>query len=98
MAQFDVHRLGDDAFAVDCQADSLSPLATRIVAPLMRCADVPAPSTRLHPVFLFQGEPFLLATHLLTAMSTHDLGRPVASIDAERYTIIAALDIVIAGV
>jgi len=98
MAQFDVHRFGNGSFVVDCQADSLSHLATRIVAPLMRCADAPAPSTRLHPVFRFEGEPFLLATHLLSAMPIHDLGRPVASLAAEEYVIKNALDMLLSGV
>jgi toxin CcdB len=98
MAQFDVHCLEGGLFVVDCQSDSLSHLATRVVAPLMRSGDVPAPSTRLHPVFEFRGETYLLATHLLTAMATRDLGRPVASLEAERYTIVAALDLVITGV
>jgi toxin CcdB len=98
MAQFDVHRIASGALVVDCQSDSLRYLATRVVAPLMRRVDVPAPTTRLHPVFEFEGETFLLATHLLTAMPTRDLGRPVASLDAERYAIVAALDMVITGV
>ncbi len=98
MAQFDVHRLESGSFVVDCQSDSLSHLATRVAAPLMRSGDVPAPTTRLHPVFVFEGETFLLATHLLTAMPRRDLGRPVASLDAEHYTIIAALDMVITGI
>lgn len=98
MAQFDVHRIEGESFVVDCQSDSLSHLGTRVVAPLMRRADVPTPSTRLHPLFEFRGETYLLATHLLTAMPTGHLGRPVASLGVERYTIVAALDMVITGI
>lgn len=98
MAQFDVYRLEGGSFVVDCQSDSLSHLTTRIVAPLMRSGNVPAPSTRLHPLFEFRGETYLLATHLLTALQARDLGQAVASLEAERYAIIAALDMVITGV
>lgn len=98
MAQFDVHRLPGDSFVVDCQSDSLSHLTTRVVAPLMPCAGAPAPTTRLHPVILFKGEPFLLATHLLTALPTRDLGRTIASLTAEEYVIKNALDMLLSGV
>ena len=98
MAQFDVYRVGDNAFVLDCQSDSLSHLATRVVTPLMRAREVPAAASRLHPVFTFNGEAFLLAAHLLTAIATRDLGSPVASLDAERYRILTALDVLIRGV
>ncbi len=96
--QFDIHRLENDSFVVDCQSDFLSHLSTRVVAPLMRSGDVPRPTTRLHPIFEFKGETFLLATHLLTALPTRDLGRPVASLGVERYTIVAALVLLLTGV
>jgi toxin CcdB len=98
MAQFDVHRVANGSFVVDCQSDSLSHLGTRVAAPLMRCGDVPAPATRLHPVLIFRDEAYLLATHLLTAIPTRDLGRPILSLETERYTIQSALDLLLSGV
>jgi hypothetical protein len=98
MAQFDVHRLQGGSFVVDCQSDSLSHLATRVVAPLMRAREVPAPSARLHPVFPFEGEDYLFASHLLTALATRDLGLPVASLAAKEFTIKNALDMLLTGV
>lgn len=98
MAQFDVYRLANGSLVVDCQADSLSYLSTRTVAPLMRRADVPVPMTRLHPVLAFADEPFLLATHLLTAMPYRELGSPVASLAHEEYIIKNALDMLLSGV
>jgi toxin CcdB len=97
MAQFDVHRIGDGAFVLDCQADSLSHLTTRVVAPLMPRADVPPATSRLHPVLQFDGEAFVLATHLLTAIPVRELGPAIASLADERYTVVAALDMVITG-
>jgi toxin CcdB len=98
MAQFDIHRISNGSLVLDCQADSLSHFSTRIVAPLMPQGSVPAPTTRLHPVFDFDGEPMVLATHLLTAMPARELGRPLASLAADHYTIIAALDFLLTGV
>lgn len=98
MAQFDVYMIGKESFVVDCQADSLSHLSTRVVAPLMRCSDVPTPSTCLHPVLDFKGEEFLIATHLLTAMPCRDLGRAVASLGHEEYMIKNALDMLLSGI
>jgi toxin CcdB len=98
MAQFDVHRIDGGSFVVDCQSDSLAHLATHVVAPLLHTSEVPAPATRLHPVVMFGGEPYLLATHLLAAMPTRELGPAMASLDAERYTLLAALDMLLTGV
>ena len=98
MAQFDVHRVANGSLVVDCQSDSLIHLKTRVVAPLMRLDDAPAVATRLHPKFQIDSEPFVLATHLLTALPTRDLGQALASLEAERYKIIAALDMIITGI
>lgn len=98
MAQFDVHRIGGGSFVVDCQSGSLSHLDTRVVAPLLSSSAAPAPATRLHPVVMFKGEPFLLATHLLAAMPTRELGPALASLEPERHALLAALDMLGTGV
>lgn len=96
MAQFDVHRV-DGTFVVDCQTDALCQLTTRAVAPLLRSSEVPKPIMRLHPVFQLEGDAFLLATHLLTAVPTRDLGPPVLSLASQRYSIKNALDMLLSG-
>jgi toxin CcdB len=98
MAQFDVHPFGRTAFLVDCQSESLSHLATRVVVPLMRSEDVPLPMVRLNPVMTVHGAAFVLATHLLTAVPRSELGAPVASLVDQEYAIKNALDMLLSGV
>lgn len=97
MAQFDVYRLRGRALVVDLQSETLEDFSTRVVAPLHLRGKVPVPATRLHPLVNVLGESYVLATHLLTAVAARDLGTPVASLEAKRYTIIAALDMVLTG-
>ncbi len=98
MAQFDVHRLSSGALVLDCQAEGLSHFGTRVVAPLLPKPKVPPPTARLHPIFRREGVDLVLATQLLATLPRRELGRPIASLAHERYTIVAALDMLIAGV
>jgi toxin CcdB len=98
MAQFDVHRGRSGTLLVDCQADSLSHLSTRIAVPLLRAEAVPAALDRLHPVLTFEGEAFVLATPFLASLPARELGRPLGSLEAERYTIVGAVDLLLTGV
>ncbi len=97
MAQFDVYRLRGRTLVVDVQSDTLEDLSTRVVAPLHLRGEVPVPATRLHPVVTVDGESHVLAAHLLTAVPVRDLGAPVASLEAKRDTINAALDMALTG-
>lgn len=98
MAQFDVYRVHRDSLVVDCQANSLSHFTTRVVAPLMRSGNVPAPTTQLHPVLMFQDETYVLASHLLTAIPVSELRHRIGSLAREEYTIKNALDMLLSGI
>ena len=52
MAKFDVYRqkLGG-CHVLDCQADLLSDLNTRLVVPLLPIGEAPKPAIRLNPIF-----------------------------------------------
>ncbi|MCW2336405.1 toxin CcdB [Sphingobium sp. B2D3A] len=80
MAQFDVYRVAGGALVVDCQTDSLSHFATRVVVPLVRSTDAPSPASRLHPVVEFDSTAYVLATHLLTAVPLSDLQQRAGSL------------------
>ncbi|WP_121119875.1 CcdB family protein [Croceibacterium ferulae] len=50
MAKFDVYRMRQGGILViDCQADLLSGLNTRLVVPLLARSDAPQPAARLNP-------------------------------------------------
>jgi toxin CcdB len=52
MARCDIYARKDGpGFLIDCQADLLSGLNTRFVAPLLPEAHAPMPAARLNPVF-----------------------------------------------
>jgi toxin CcdB len=98
MPQLSVYRLATGELVVDCQADELSILPTRFVAPLLDPELVPSPIKALHPIFTVDDRELILATHAAAAISRNQLGEPLHSLAAHRYTIIKALDFLITGV
>lgn len=103
MAQFDVYpNHAEDhtrfPWLVDLQADLLSGLALRVVAPLA------PPSllnhlrlTTLVPVVEVFGQPYLVLIPQLAAIEASELRGPVASIAEYRPEITAALDLLFTG-
>ena len=99
MARFDVYALKrGGALVVDCQADLLAGLKTRLVAPLVAEAKAPPPARHLNPVFEIGGERFVLMTHLLSAVEVRELGDCVGSLGAQGEAVLGALDFLITGV
>ena len=98
MARFDLHAspLGR-GFLLEVQSDHLDHLDTRVVVPLLPSAIVPRPMRELHPVFQVADQPHVMATQLLAALPRRELGRPVASLAAERDAITRALDLLLTG-
>jgi toxin CcdB len=84
-------------FLVILQHDRISPASTVIVAPLTESSP-PLASSQLHPPIAVFGRPFLLVTEELAAVHRRSLGRVVASAEAQRYQIIAAIDLCFTGV
>jgi toxin CcdB len=105
MPQFDVYRnknpgsRGLFPLLVDLQADLLSDLATRVVAPLATMT--PGKSRllgTLTPVLVVEGKRYVLLTPQLAGIAAKDLGARVTNLAAHRDDIVAALDLLITGI
>lgn len=99
MARFDVFAMGaSGTLVVDCQADLLADLKTRVVAPLLPADKAPPPMRNLNPVFEVGGERFVLIAQMLSAVEVRELGEKVASLDGESERVLGALDFLVSGV
>ena len=99
MAQFDVYRNAfGSGLLLDCQAELLSHLNTRLVVPLLRPEQAPKPAGRLNPSFDIDGEPYLMVTQYAGALERRELGPKVASLAAREHEIMNALDFLLTGV
>ncbi|MDN3722308.1 CcdB family protein [Roseibium salinum] len=75
MARNRLYRLEpDQVLVLDVQADLLESLNTRVVVPLLRKSEAPAPAKILNPIFTIEGESFVMATQFLSAVSVSQLG------------------------
>jgi toxin CcdB len=99
VARFDVYANGFGAgLLLDCQADLLSGLNTRLVAPLIRPDQAPKPAGRLNPSFDIGGETYVMVTQYAGAVELRELGPKVASLADHDREIMNALDVLISGV
>ena len=98
MARFDVHRTRNaPSLLLDVQANELSHLPTRVVVPLVSPSSVLPAIRDLNPLVVVEEENWVVMVHYLTAMSRRELGRPIASLAAERDNITRALDLLLTG-
>ena len=98
MAKFDVHRMRQGgSLVIDCQADLLSDLNTRLVVPLLSINDAPKPAARLNPVLPFADEQLVMATQFAATVPCSELGEPLTSLRQHDLTIGNALDMLISG-
>lgn len=99
MARFDVYTLKrGGALVVDCQADLLDGLKTRVVVPLIAESDAPKPARNLNPVLVVEGERYVLMAQFLSAVEVRELGRKVGSLEGDGETVLGALDFLLTGV
>lgn len=99
MARFDVYALArGGALVVDCQADLLGGLKTRVVVPLIPESAAPKPARRLNPVFVVGGERYVLMTQFLAAVEVRELEEKVGSLASEGDVVLGALDFLLTGV
>jgi toxin CcdB len=96
MARFDLHR-ARDGYLLDVQSNLITNVGTRLVVPMFPTGSVPRVLTKLHPVFEIDGEPHLMATHLMGAVPAPDLGPVVGSLDRHYDRIVAAIDMIFLG-
>lgn len=98
MAQFDVYRnRSEPGYLLDCQADMLSGLTTRVVVPLLPPDYAPRPSHRLNPMLRFADEDFVLMTHFAAAVQQRSLGEVAGSLARDYITIMDAFDMLLTG-
>jgi len=83
---------------LDCQADLLSHLNTRLVAPLLPPEEAPKPASRLNPAFEIAGRPYVMVTQHSGAVELGELGPKVASLAAHDREIMNALDLLLTGI
>jgi toxin CcdB len=97
MAQFDVHNLAG-TLVIDCQADLLAQLESRLVVPLVPRSNAPPIAQRLNPVFEIGGQEFVMLSQAASAVRRHELGEVVMSLSQQSFEITGALDVLISGV
>lgn len=99
MARFDVYAMKrGGALVVDCQADLLGGLKTRVVVPLIAESAAHKPARTLNPVFVIGAERFVLMTQFLAAVELRELGAKVGSLESEGEVVLGALDFLLTGV
>jgi len=97
MARFDVYPgAHDKGFLLDCQADLLDHLETRVVVPLLPAAGLPA-ATRLNPIFEVEGAQVVMSTQLIFAIPIQHLNRRTSSLAKQHVAILNALDMLLTG-
>jgi toxin CcdB len=98
MAKFDVYRhRNGSGYLLDLQADILSGLNTRFVAPLLPLSDALRPAARLNPIFEFMGERYIMVTQFVASVPVRELGDRVGSLISEDTTITGAIDMLLGG-
>ncbi|WP_327752834.1 CcdB family protein [Sphingobium sp. SJ10-10] len=98
MAKFDVYRQKQGGCLVlDCQADLLSDLNTRLVVPLLPIDQAPKPAIRLNPIFDVEGERLMMVTQFAASVPLRELGEIIHSLSPEQDAVSAALDMLFIG-
>ncbi|MGE0501016.1 MAG: CcdB family protein [Rhizobiaceae bacterium] len=97
MARYDVHRT-EFGLLLDVQNDLIEDFKTRVVVPLLPESATPPRIGRLHPVFEVSGQRYVMATHLLSAVSVHELGGKADNLLRQHDDITRALDLLFQGV
>lgn len=86
-----------DRLLLDVQSNLFDNLSTRVVIPLLPASVTPPSISRLHPVLTIDGVPYVLATHLISAVPREVLSRQRGSLADRRDEITAALDMLFQG-
>ncbi len=98
MAKFDVYRdKTSENLLLDCQADLLDHLRSRLMVPLLPEAQAPVPAARLNPTFTIGNARFVMMTEWASAVQLRQLDEPVDSLLDEQDAIGNALDMLIVG-
>lgn len=98
MARFDVYKNPEgDGCLLDIQTDLLRHLNTRVVVPLLPLSLAPKPARILNPSFAIAGETLVMTTQFMAAVPVGILQDQIASLQANRDEIVAAVDFLMQG-
>ena len=98
MARYDLHSAAPEpGFLLDCQADTLSHLNTRLVIPIRPPDQAPIAASRLNPSFSIDGARYVMVTQFASAVPAKALGVSVGSLAGEHDRIMAAIDMLLTG-
>ena len=99
MAQFDYYDIPTgQGYLLNVQSDLITDLNTVVVIPLLPSRSVPNALRYLHPIFPINGQPYVLVTHLLTAIPSRELSKSAGSLEPRRDEIVRALDTLLSGI
>ena len=85
------------SLVVVLQHDRVSPLRSRLVAPLAETTAMKRVD-RIHPTVVIEGKPYILAMDQIATVDLADLGQQVGSVHHLRDEIVAAIDFLFTGV
>jgi toxin CcdB len=85
-------------FLLDIQSNLIEDLISTIVIPLAPKRAISKPISRLNPTVSINGTDYIVLTQQISGFSRSGLGKPVADLTHERYSLIAAIDFVISGI
>ena len=88
---------GQYPFLIVLQHDRVSSTTGVVVAPLVEASPALA-GTRLHPRVAVAGRQYFVFIEDLAAIPKGTLGRVVGSAEPDRYSIVAALDLLFTGI
>ncbi len=98
MSRFSVYSTpSGQGYIMDIQADAISHFNTRIVVPLMPQANAPKPATTLNPIFVLNGESFIMVTQYMAAIPVKELTTVQFNLQNHHAEIVAAIDLLLQG-
>ena len=97
MARFDIYTIeGIDSYFIDVQSDTLAPLGTTVIVPLLSIERKHI--KRLNPTFMINGEYLTMQTQDIAAVRRSELKSCIGRISEDQETdVTAALDILFFG-
>ena len=101
--QFDVFANPDKRTAdvhpylIVLQSDAVSGIDTRVVAPLVSPKSIRF-LEQLLPEVTVRGAKYVIAIPDMAAIPMATVGKPVANLEAERYRVLAAIDLLFTGI
>jgi toxin CcdB len=98
MAQFDVWRTSEGALVIDCQANLLKHLNTRLVVPLLHADQFDVVARRLNPLFTIEDTDYVMYTQFTATLPVSQLSEIIMNLDDDSLSIIGALDVLLTGV